>query len=296
MHEIILYYKYIPLPDAAEIVEKQRAFCTQHNLKGRIIIAEEGINGTLEGEKEAIALYIKELTADPRFADINIKKSEGTGNAFPKLSVKLRNEIVSGHLENEDVKPWETTGAYVSADTLNEWIENGEDLTIVDMRNNYEYKVGHFKNSINPGMDNFRDLKKVVNKLEPLKNKKIVTVCTGGVRCEKASGYLIKKGFENVYQLENGIVTYMEKYPGKAFKGKLYVFDDRVAMDFDSPENHTVVGKCDVCSEPTEKFVNCSNKQCNTHILLCEKCEGENGAYCGNFCKNAGASREVYFE
>src|SRR5690606_14861554 len=157
----------------------------------------------------------------------------GTGEAFPKLSVKLRKEIVSGHLEDEDVKPWEMTGKYVSADLLHQWIEEGEDFTIVDMRNNYEYKVGHFENSINPEMDNFRDLKKVLKKIEPFKNKKVVTVCTGGVRCEKASGYLIKKGFEDVYQLENGIVTYMEKYPNKAFKGKLYVFDKRVVMDFD---------------------------------------------------------------
>lgn len=285
MYQIILYYKYIELTDAPALVEKQRNLCKKLGLTGRIIIANEGINGTLEGAVGAVAEYISEFTADARFADVNIKKSIGTGVAFPKLSVKLRTEIVSGHLEEEDVKPWKTTGKHLSAEELHSWIESGDDFAIVDMRNNYEYKIGHFENSVNPGMDNFRDLKNVVKKLEPLKNKKVITVCTGGVRCEKASGYLIQKGFENVYQLENGIVTYMEQYPNKAFKGKLYVFDGRVAMDFDSPENHTVVGKCDICLEPTEKFVNCKNKECNAHILICDSCETQNGIFCSDKCR-----------
>ena len=285
MFEIILYYKYTPLSDAKELVEAQRVLCEKLDLKGRILIADEGINGTLEGTKENIAEYCRVLMSDSRFADINIKRSEGTGKAFPKLKVKYRSEIVSGHLESEDVKPWETTGKYLSADELNKWIEKGEDFVIVDMRNDYEYKIGHFENSINPGMENFRDLKKIVDGLESLQTKKVVTVCTGGVRCEKASGYLITKGFQDVYQLENGIVTYMEKYPNKAFKGKLYVFDDRVSMDFDTPDNHTVVGKCDLCESPTENFVNCKNKQCNKHFLICDACNEKDGLFCSEGCK-----------
>lgn len=293
MFEIILYYKYIALNDAKDLVEAQRELCERLGLVGRILIADEGINGTLEGKKEAIDEYVQALTSDARFADINIKRSEGTGVAFPKLKVKYRTEIVSGHLEDEDVKPWETTGKHLSADELQSWIDNGEEFTIVDMRNDYEYKIGHFENSINPGMANFRDLKRIVEDLEPLQTKKVLTVCTGGVRCEKASGYLIKKGFKDVYQLENGIVTYMEKYPNQAFKGKLYIFDNRVAMDFDSPENHTVVGKCDLCEDPTENFVNCKNKLCNKHFLICDSCNDEQGLFCSEECKEKVVSLPV---
>ncbi len=285
MFEIILYYKYTPLEDAKKLVEAQRALCERLGLKGRILIADEGMNGTVEGTKEAIAKYSAVLTADPRFADINIKRSVGDGTSFPKLKVKYRTEIVSGHLEDEDVKPWETTGKHLSADDLQSWIEKGEEFTIVDMRNDYEYKIGHFENSINPGMDNFRDLKSAVKGLTELKNKKVLTVCTGGVRCEKASGYLIKEGFEDVYQLEHGIVTYMEKYPNKAFKGKLYVFDNRVAMDFDGADNHTVVATCDLCDASTEHYVNCKNKLCNKHFLICTPCSNEQGLFCSDACK-----------
>lgn len=285
MYEIILYYKYVPIEDPKALVDAQRALCDKLGLKGRVIIAKEGINGTLEGTKEAIAEYCANLTTNPLFRDINIKRSTGNGESFPKLKVKLRSEIVSSHLGEDDLKPWQITGKHLSADELNDWIESGKDFAIVDMRNDYEYKIGHFEGSINPKMKNFRDLPEVISKLESIKDKPVLSVCTGGVRCEKASGYLMQNGFKEVYQLENGIVTYMEKYPNKAFKGKLYVFDNRIAMDFDSPDNHTVVGKCDLCESLTERYVNCKNPKCNDHILLCNTCEMEQGIFCGEKCR-----------
>jgi len=285
MHTIILYYKYVPIAEPQKLVDSQRALCEKLGLKGRILIAKEGINGTLEGESTAVEEYIKDLVSDERFADMNIKRSEGNGKAFPKLKVKLRNEIVSLNLGDEDVKPWEMTAKHLPADELNQWIESGKEFAIVDMRNDYEYKIGRFEGSIDPGMKNFRDLPKVLPKIAHLKDKPVLAVCTGGVRCEKASGYLLKQGFKDVYQLENGIVTYMEKYPNKAFKGKLYVFDDRIAMDFDSPDNHTVVGRCDVCEAPTEHYVNCQNKECNTHFLVCDSCEEKQGVFCSQACR-----------
>lgn len=292
MHQILLYYKYIPIENPEALVKSQRELCERLSLKGRIIIAEEGINGTVEGTKEATEEYIRVITEDLRFADMDFKKSDGSGESFPKLSVKLRKEIVSLHLGDEDVKPWETTGKRISPDELQKWIQEGKEFVIVDMRNNYEYKIGHFEGSINPEMDNFRDLPSVLSKLEKYKDMPVLPVCTGGVRCEKASGYLIKKGFKEVYQLENGIVSYMEKYPGQAFKGKLYVFDKRIAVDFDTPDNHTVVGKCDICEASTERYVNCKNKECNAHFLVCENCETEKGVFCSDKCKEK-VSKEV---
>jgi UPF0176 protein len=285
MHEIILYYKYVPLDEPEKLVTSQRSLCERLGLKGRILIAKEGINGTVEGTKEAIAEYLSLLLSDPRFADTNIKRSTGNGASFPKLKVKLRDEIVSAHLGLDDVKPWEMTAKHLPADELNQWIESGKEFTIVDMRNDYEYKIGRFEGSIDPGMKNFRDLPNIIPKIAHLKDKPLLAVCTGGVRCEKASGYLLKQGFKDVYQLENGIVTYMEKYPNKAFKGKLYVFDDRIAIDFDIEGSHEVVGRCDICESKTEHYVNCQNKECNAHFLVCQSCEERQGVFCGQKCR-----------
>lgn len=284
-YEIILYYKYTPVEDPEKLWKEQKALCERLGLKGRLIIASEGVNGTLEGTKDNIDTYCADLLGRPGFEDVVFKKSEGNGNAFPKLKVKLRPELVSAHLGEEDVKPYQMTGKRLSVDDLERWYEEGKEFYIVDMRNDYEYKIGRFENSIDPGMKNFRDLPSVLPKLEPLKEKTVLTVCTGGVRCEKASGYLVSKGFNDVYQLQDGIVTYMEKYPNKGFKGKLYVFDNRIAMDFDSPDNHTIVGVCDMCGDKTEQYVNCRNPQCNKHFLMCDTCKSEKDGFCGEECR-----------
>jgi len=285
--EIILYYKYIPIGDPAKLLTEQRQLCERLALKGRIIIAPEGINGTLEGTKENVSAYCKDLHSRAGFEDVVFKRSVGTGCAFPKLKVKMRSEIVSAQLGEDDVKPYNQTGKKLSADELEKWRHEGKVFVVIDMRNDYEFKIGHFENSIHSGMKNFRDLPQVTAQLKPtLQEKTVITVCTGGVRCEKASGYLISQGFEDVYQLQDGIVTYMEKYPNKGFKGKLYVFDDRISMDFDTQGDHTVVGKCDLCQIPTERYVNCKNSECNAHILMCEGCEEAKNRFCSSACKN----------
>lgn len=282
-HEILLYYKYVDLPDAEEVTAQHKQLCTELGLTGRIIIAKEGINGTVEGTVENTKLYIDVLTRDPRFADINFKRSEGTGNAFPKLSIKLRDEIVSLHLGEQDFSPTRTTGKYLSAEELHDWIHTGKEIYIVDMRNDYEHHVGHFEGSILPPMGNFRELPNMLPQLEHLKDKTVVTVCTGGVRCEKASGYLINNDFNDVYQLKDGIVTYMEKYPNEDFIGQLYVFDGRVTMGFnlDDPKRQ-VIGKCLKCGSASEEYVNCANLACHKHFIVCQNCREEDGsAFCG---------------
>lgn len=287
-HEILLYYKYTDIKAPEELVRLQEELCERLNLKGRIIIAPEGINGTVEGAPENTQLYIDEMVKDSRFSDMNFKRSEGTGNAFPRLSIKLRAEIVSAHLGSDDVNPVETTGKYLSAEELHAWIHSDKEFYIVDMRNDYEHKIGYFANSILPPLKNFRDLPKILPQLEHLKDKTVVTVCTGGVRCEKASGFLVKHGFKDVYQLHNGIVTYMEKYPEEDFKGKLYVFDGRVIMGFNNPNvQHDIVGKCDKCKKPSENYVNCNLKSCNIHFICCEFCQEQNGqVFCSKACSD----------
>ena len=137
-----------------------------------------------------------------------------------------------------------------------------------------------------PRLENFRDVPRVLNELEDLKDKTVLTVCTGGVRCEKASGLLVKNGFEDVYQLDGGIVTYIEKFPAQEFQGSLYVFDNRITTHFDPDDKHVVVGKCDKCGVSCERYVNCKNPECNKHFICCENCTEENGkSFCGDKCK-----------
>lgn len=280
-HQILLYYKYVTIEDPVSFMNEQRALCERLELKGRIIVAEEGINGTVEGTLSSTEAYIEEMNKDERFSDMWYKKSEGTGNAFPKLSVKVRPEIVSSYWGKE-IDPSKETGKYLSADELHEWFEEKKEFYIVDMRNDYEHVSGHFQDSLLPDLANFRDLREEVKNLEHLKDKTVLTVCTGGVRCEKASAFLLKHGFTDVYQLHGGIVSYMEKYPNQHFKGQLYVFDGRVTMGFnvDDPDRE-IVGRCQVCDQPSEHYINCANLNCHVHIICCDECCDENGqGYC----------------
>jgi UPF0176 protein len=268
-YKIILYYKYVSVDDPERLLKEQRAICEALDLKGRIIIAKEGINGTLEGRADKIDEYVKALKKDQHFSDIDVKESEGNGAAFPRLSVKVRDEIVGSKL-GEAVNPALDTGAHLEPDELHSWYENGEDFVVVDMRNDYEYVSGHFEKSINPQFSNFRDLPGKIKKAGLPKDKKLVTVCTGGVRCEKASAYLKKLGYEDVYQLKNGMHKYLEKYPNGHFKGALYVFDKRHTVRFN--KDGEIVGKCEFCASPTEKYVDDDTSVPSRHILCCEKC------------------------
>lgn len=289
MYKIILFYKYVTIDDPQLLANQQRDLCESLDFKGRLIIATEGINGTFEGTSENVEKYLETMRSDSRFADVDFKISDGTGNSFPRLSIKVRSEIVSAHLGNEDVSPIQITGKYIYADQLYDWIHSDKEFYIVDMRNSYEHEVGYFANSILPPLKNFRDLPSALPTLTHLKDKTVVTVCTGGVRCEKASGYLVKNGFNDVYQLYGGIVTYMEKYPNEDFKGVLYVFDGRVTMGFNlTDQNHEIVGKCWLCGNPSERYLDCAYLHCSgkRHFICCDTCLQSDGvAFCSQECE-----------
>jgi UPF0176 protein len=281
-NQILLFYKYIDISDPKQFAIQQRAWCDELNLTGRTIISQEGINSTLEGTLESTQEYINRMSSKTGFEDIHWKKSIGTGESFPKLSIKVRDEVVSTHIEEKDLlgPHRNLTGKYLTPEELHSWIHSDKKFYIVDMRNDYEHQVGHFAGSICPKeLQNFRDLPKIIPFLHGLENQIIVTVCTGGIRCEKASGFLIKNGFQNVYQLHGGIVSYMEKYPNQDFLGKLYVFDGRLMLGFNvqSPE-HTVVGKCQICSQKSENIINYilpeSKKRYNG--IICQECVNQN--------------------
>lgn len=295
---IIIFYKYTRVDDPTGFVAWIRKQCEDIGIFGRILIAHEGINGTVEGNADQIANFEARLHAQDgsagtfgNFSDVWFKASPGTGTAFKKLKVKVRNEIVATGLEaDEDIDPSKVTGTHIEPQELKSWIDNGDDFAIVDMRNDYEFAVGHFAGSIDPGMGNFRELKAVVPKLEHLKGKKVLTVCTYGVRCEKASGYLKQQGFDDVYQLHGGIGTYMKQYPGQDFLGSLYVFDDRMTEQF--TDAYQKVGVCVGCNASSERFGNCAITDCHKQLIICIDCK-DKPIFCNRTCEQEFATEKA---
>ncbi len=283
--QVLLYYKYVKIENPEEVMAAQRVLCESSSLKGRIIIASEGINGTVEGLVKDTNKYMSTLKKSELFKGIKFKKSEGTGEAFRKLSIRVRPEVVTARIP---VDPTQISGKYITAEKLHQWFESKKEFYIVDMRNDYEYISGHFKKFIPSGIHNFFDLPDVLPRLSHLKNKTIVTVCTGGIRCEKASGFLLMNGFKDVYQLKEGIQTYMEKYPNEHFLGKLYVFDKRLTIGFNTEDPaHVIVGRCMSCDKPSDSYVNCEYDICHYHHIRCDACmDKELGlAFCKKDCK-----------
>ncbi len=287
MHKILLYYKYVELKDPQKITGRQKALCEKLDLKGRIIIAKEGINGTVEGTEENVEKYIDETKKIPELSDIKFKISEGNGNSFKKLSVKTRNEIVTLGKPDLFPKAGETGGDYLSPDELHTWLEDKkDDFVILDMRNDYEVALGKFKDSKDLEVRHFRDIGTQKEKLENFKkeigNKKVVAVCTGGIRCEKGTAFLKEEmGFKSIYQLHDGIVTYMEKFPQGYFEGALYVFDKRVRMRVPGM-NEKVIGKCEYCDSPSETLINCAKSECRKHFIICSHCLEKGIVTCKN--------------
>ncbi len=285
-HQVLLFYKYVDVDLPEELAAHVRTLSTELSLTGRVIVAHEGINGTLEGTIENTEAFVERFFTDPRFADVQVKRSAGTGKSFPSLCVKVREEIVGTGLSEEEANPRVRTAPKISPEELRSWYEVQRDFVVVDMRNNYEFASGHFKNAVEPGISASRHLPLKVQKLEPLKEKTVVTVCTGGVRCEKMAAYLLHKGFKNVRQLDGGIHSYMEKYPGKDFLGTLYTFDQRLTMHFGG--DREVVGKCHLCGAASEEYADCAEESCHLHFIACTNCrDAEGRVYCSEECKMA---------
>lgn len=286
-YQVLLFYKYVTITNPEELKEKSLEMCKRHNLTGRVILSEEGINFTLEGKVEDTENFVKEFLQDERFRDTHIKRSEGFGTSFPGLSIKVRKEIVGTRFPKE-VDPRVKTGNHLKPEELKKWYEDKKDFVIVDMRNTYEYAAGHFRGSADLGMKASRELPDMLHKLEDAKDKTVVTVCTGGIKCEKMSAFLMHNGFSDVHQLSGGIHSYMEKYPAEDFLGTLYTYDNRLVMDFGG--DREIVGTCNRCKEKTEKFQNCSNSECNMLFLVCDDCVEENGAgFCSDACEHTTA-------
>ena len=283
-YQTLLYYCYSRIKGAEQFASDHLQFCKSLNLVGRIIVADEGLNGTVSGTEESCKIYMDTLHADPRFSKIDFKIDDVEEPSFIKMHCRYKAEIVhSGLRDPSIINPELKTGIHLEPeDFVN--MKDDEDVVIVDVRSNYEHSIGRFKNAITFDIDNFRDFPQQINELAKFKNKKIVTYCTGGIKCEKASALLLHEGFENVYQLHGGIIKYGKEAGGEDFEGKCYVFDNRVAVDVNSV-NPKVISTCRNCGSHTTKMINCANPECNEHFTQCDACGEKLDGACSDLCQ-----------
>lgn len=284
MEKIILYYKFVPVPDPTSVMFWQRELCERHGLKGRILISTHGINGTVGGPVEGVKAYVKAMNLHPLFKKITYKWSEGGAENFPRLSIKVRDELVAFGVPDEvkvDEKGVVGGGKHLKPAQVHELLKKrGEDVVFFDGRNKYEAEIGKFKNAVVPDVTNTRDFIKEIEdpKYDAIKDKPVVTYCTGGIRCEVLSSLMKNRGFKEVYQIDGGIVKYGETFKDDGeWEGKLYVFDKRMKVGFS--EKAKDIGSCSHCGAATSEHINCADMSCNKLVLVCQKCATKT-SYC----------------
>lgn len=284
-YRVLLYYHYVEILDPEAVVEEHLAYCLELGVKGRIYIAPEGINGTISGTTEQVDTYIEYMDQHPLFHGMVFKSDEADDHAFIKMHVRVKPELVNFRLD-EDVNPKEITGQYLEPAEFYERLQDPNTI-VIDARNDYEHDVGHFKGAIKPNIHNFRELPRWIQEnKELLEGKRIMAYCTGGVRCEKFTGWLKREGFNDVAQLHGGIVTY-GKDPvaqGQFWEGQCYVFDKRLVVPVNQV-NPTIVGRDWFDGTPCERYINCANPECNRQILCSEHNEVLYRASCTDECR-----------
>ena len=238
-YPVILFYKYVAIANAEIFAAEQRELCVSLGLKGRILIAAEGINGTLAGPAEAVDRYIAWLRADGRFADIEFKVSAGDAETFPKLVVKVRAEIVTLNAGGAIIPDKDNQ---LSPAQWKRMMEENPDAVPLDIRNRFESDAGKFENAVVCDIEHFRELPQYVDRLQSLKEKTVLMYCTGGIRCEKASALFRSKGFKNVFQLHGGIAAYQEEFGNEHWQGECFVFDQRMTVRVE--EGLVQIGRC----------------------------------------------------
>jgi len=280
-YTVILFYTFTKIKNPEQFRDKQRNIAADFKLQGRMLVAPEGINATFEGTAQNIKKYIKKLRTQAIFKKVVFKQSEGNGKAFTKLQVKTRPETVTLGVGELNVR--KNTSKMVTAAQLQKMYNRGEDFVVLDLRNDYEIRSGYFEKTVNPGLRFFRDLPKKIKDLEYLKSKKVITVCTGDIRCEKGTCLLKKEGFKNIYQLKDGIHTYMKKSASwrtrSRFKGTLFVFDNRMTTPVVNIKNREIVAYCAYCppageagATKCEEFYNDDSARPSRKVVCCATC------------------------
>jgi UPF0176 protein len=278
MQKILLYYKFTALSDPESVKLWQKSLCESLNLRGRILVSKQGLNGTAGGDMADLKKYVKATKEYPAFNDIVFKWSDGGREDFPRLSVRTRRELVGFKNSEDEVEVDENGiiggGKHLKPQQLHKLVEKyGDDVIFFDGRNAHEAAIGKFKDAIVPNTNTSRDF---INELESdkyddIKDKKVVTYCTGGIRCEVISAMMKKRGFEDVYQLDGGIVKYGEAFGDDGlWEGSLRVFDKRMTLNFS--DKAKTIGECSHCGGKTSNLENCALPSCNDLVLICDNC------------------------
>jgi UPF0176 protein len=284
--KVLLYYGFAPLADPEAIRLWQRTLCESLGLRGRIIVAKTGINGTLGGDVIELKKYVRQTKAYAPFKNIVFKWSEGnppledgSTSDFPRLSVKVRDELVTFGAPEElqvDENGVVNGGTHLTPEQLHELVEQ-KDVVFFDGRNQIESEIGHFKGAVRPAVETTREFIAELEsgKYDHLKDKPVVTYCTGGIRCEVLTPIMKNRGFKELYQVDGGIATYADKFGDDGlWEGSLYVFDGRITVDY---SDHTAqVGSCDGCGTATNRVADCGDVSCIRQMVRCEACEAAN--------------------
>ena len=281
MYIVLLFYKYIDIKNPIIELNTQKEICEKNNLVGRILISDEGLNGTLCGTIDQCKAYEEYIIEHQLFFDMNIKKSTSEFICFPKLMVKYKNEIVVLREDKEEIS-FKDSAEYIEPEVFHHDMENKKEYVIFDARNAYESRIGRFDTAICPTIETSRDFKSYFqNNKKLFDGKDVVMYCTGGVRCERIS-VLCKKytTAKRVRHIRNGIHAYTEKYPNGFFRGRNYVFDDRISIKI----NDSVLTSCDICSKECDLYNNCLNATCNKQYISCDNCLEKTHQCCTHEC------------
>ena len=289
MYKVILYYHFHPIEHPESFCADHRRLCRQLGLLGRIYIAREGINGTLAGTEHQVARYKDHVRSIPGFERTEFKEDNCANNPFRKLIVKTRPEIVALKAR-ETVDPSRESGKRLMPAEWRREIESGGDCVLIDTRNRYEWEIGHFENAILPDIENFYDFPRWVDEAGIAKDKKVLMYCTGGIRCEKASLLMEKRGFQNVYQLHGGIIHYGQQEGGVHFHGKCFVFDDRLAVPVRA-DDEPPIARCLITGVPCDTHINCANPECNRLFVCSEEGARQMQGCCSEPCRQSPRKR-----
>jgi UPF0176 protein len=292
---VLAYYNLVELPDPQAEIAAHKAFFKERDVTGRIYISEQGINGQMSGSRHDASAYIDWMEAHPLFKETSFKLHAHHENVFPRMTVKYRKQLVALDRQVD----FKNTGEHLPAAKWKEMLETEKNRILIDVRNSYEWNIGHFEGAELPPFENFRDFYDYAQKLKEEVNPAetpVMMYCTGGIRCELFSSLLKEQGFEKVYQLDGGVIKYGLDQGNDHWKGKLFVFDDRLAIPISDTSESEVISCCHHCGEANDTYLNCANMDCNRLFLCCPACAKTFVGCCQESCTKAERLRRYHAE
>jgi UPF0176 protein len=291
---VLAYYHLVQLDNPQLEVEDHKEFLSARDVRARVYISTQGINGQMSAAPDDAYAYMQWLSQKAAFKDVEFKIQNYPEHCFPRLTIKVRKELVA---LGESVS-LENRADYLTPSEWKKTIESDEDKVVLDVRNDYEWKLGHFEGAELFPCETFKDFKESVVELKKRidsEKTKVLMYCTGGIRCEIFSALLKKEGIDNVFQLHGGIIRYGEEEGAKNWLGKLFVFDDRLAVPLSENSEAVAIGKCHHCAKANESYYNCANMDCNELFLCCVECLEKFKGCCMEECLHAKRVRPYQF-